>query len=166
MDKSLVTIIYKIDNGSKICVEVSTPVEELLEQSDRQIRSQRRQDRRHLDFTVFTNEDLADSLSPAYEDTADLLEKKERDTRLHDAISKLSGVQRRRLYLYYFDGFNYGQIARIEGVSCQTVFSTIKKALEHLRKFIKNKHITDIDIPLRQDYLLLSRDFVTAEKMC
>lgn len=52
---------------------VSTPVKELLEQSDRQIRSQRRQDRRHLDFAIHTDEDLTSSLLPAYEDTADLL---------------------------------------------------------------------------------------------
>ncbi len=39
MDKSLVTITYKTASGSKIRVEVSTPVKELLEQSDRQIRS-------------------------------------------------------------------------------------------------------------------------------
>ncbi|TEB07114.1 hypothetical protein Psch_00657 [Pelotomaculum schinkii] len=52
MDKPLVTISYKLANGSQISVEVSTAVKELLEQSDRQIRSQRRQDRRHLDFKV------------------------------------------------------------------------------------------------------------------
>jgi len=37
MDKPLVTIKYKTANGSEICVEVSTSVKELLEQSDRQI---------------------------------------------------------------------------------------------------------------------------------
>lgn len=104
MEKSLVTITYKTANGSMICVEVSTSVKELLEQSDRQIRSQRRQDRRHLDFAVQTDEDLLSSLLPANEDTADLLERIERDTRLHEAIGRLTEIQRRRLCLYYFDG--------------------------------------------------------------
>lgn len=134
MDKSFVTITYKLADGKRICVEVSTPVKELLEQSDRQIRSQRRQDRRHLDFAVFTDEDLASSLLPAYEDTADLLERMERDARLHEVIGKLTDIQRRRLGLYYFDGLSYSRIARIEGVSTQTVFSTIEKALKRLRK--------------------------------
>ena len=53
MYKPLVTIKYKTVNGSEICVEVSTPVKELLEQSTRQIQSQRRQDRRYLDYTDF-----------------------------------------------------------------------------------------------------------------
>lgn len=133
MEKSLVTITYKTANGNRICVEVSTPVKELLEQSDRQIRSQRRQDRRHLDFAVQTDEDLLSSLLPANEDTADLLERIERDTRLHEAIGRLTEIQRRRLCLYYFDGLSYRQIARLEGVTHRTVITTIEHSLNRLR---------------------------------
>ncbi|MCY1714860.1 RNA polymerase sigma factor [Caproiciproducens galactitolivorans] len=137
MEKSLVTITYKTANGNKICVEVSTPVKELLEQSDRQIRSQRRQDRRHLDFAVRTDESFSDFLLPAYEDTADLLIRMERDAKLHEAIGKLTEVQRRRLRLYYFKGFSYSRIARLEGVSCQTVVGTIEQALRRLQKLCR-----------------------------
>ena len=56
MDNALVTIKYKTANGNEICIEVSPPVKELLEQSDRQIRSQRRQDRRYLDYMDFIDE--------------------------------------------------------------------------------------------------------------
>ena len=137
MDKPFVTITYKTADGKRICVEVSTSVKELLEQSDRQIRSQRRQDRRHLNFAVHTDEDLATSLLPAYEDAADLLEEMERNARLYEAINKLTEVQRRRLRLYYFDELSYSRIARLEGVSTQTVFSTIEKALKRLRKLYR-----------------------------
>lgn len=137
MGKPFVTITYKTADGKRICVEVSTSVKELLEQSDRQIRSQRRQDRRHLDFAVHTDEDLATSLLPAYEDAADLLEEMERNARLYEAINKLTEVQRRRLRLYYFDELSYSRIARLEGVSTQTVFSTIEKALKRLRKLYR-----------------------------
>ena len=137
MGKPFVTITYKTADGKRICVEVSTSVKELLEQSDRQIRSQRRQDRRHLNFAVHTDEDLATSLLPAYEDAADLLEEMERNARLYEAINKLTEVQRRRLRLYYFDELSYSRIARLEGVSTQTVFSTIEKALKRLRKLYR-----------------------------
>jgi len=133
MEKSLVTITYKTASGNKLCVEVSTSVKELLEQSDRQIRSQRRQDRRHLDFAVQTDEELLSSLLPAQEDTADLLERIERDTRLYEAIDRLTEIQRRRLCLYYFDGLSYRQIARLEGVTHRTVISTIEHSLNRLR---------------------------------
>lgn len=137
MDKPFVTITYKLADGKRICVEVSTSVKELLEQSDRQIRSQRRQDRRHLDFTVHTDEDLTSSLFPAYEDTADLLEEMERNARLHEAVGKLTEVQRRRLCLYYFDGLSYRQIARLEGVTHRAVIGTIAQALKQLKTFFQ-----------------------------
>lgn len=134
MDKPLVSIEYKTANGSKICVEVSTSVKELLEQSDRQIRSQRRQDRRHLDFKPLTDEYLENALLCEYEDTADLLDRMERDTRLHKAIGKLTEIQRRRLCLHFFRGFSYKQIARIEKVNSRAVAYSIKQALVALKK--------------------------------
>jgi len=121
MDNPFVKIDYKLADGSVICVEVSTPVKELLEQSDRQIRSQRRQNRRHLDFTALTGDELENSLPHVYEDAADLLERKECYARLYTAISKLTAKQQRRLRLYYFDGLCYSQIAMMESVSLQII---------------------------------------------
>lgn len=138
MDKPLVKIEYKTANGSRICVEVSTSVKELLEQSDRQIRSQRRQDRRYLDFTPLTDEVLEISLLGAYEDTADLLERMERNAQLHKAIGKLTEVQRRRLSLYYFEGLTYSQIAKLEGVSHRAVIYSIEQALKQLKTLCQN----------------------------
>ena len=138
MDKPLVKISYKLANGSQICVEVSTSVQELLEQSDRQIRSQRRQDRRHLDFAVQTDDDFESSLLPAHEDTADLLERMERDSLLHEAIGKLTEVQQRRLRLYYFGGLTYSQIARLEGKNYRSVIDSINQAIKRLGKLYQN----------------------------
>lgn len=138
MDKPLVKIEYKTANGSRICVEVSTSVKELLEQSDRQIRSQRRQDRRYLDFTPLTDEVLEISLLGAYEDIADLLERMERNAQLHKAIGKLTEVQRRRLSLYYFEGLTYSQIAKLEGVSHRAVIYSIEQALKQLKTLCQN----------------------------
>ena len=138
MDKPLVTITYKLANGSQICVEVSTSVQELLEQSDRQIRSQRRQDRRHLDFAVQTDDDFESSLLPAHEDTADLLERMERESLLHEAIGKLTEVQQRRLRLYYFGGLTYSQIARLEGKNYRSVIDSINQAIKRLGKLYQN----------------------------
>ena len=138
MDKPLVKISYKLANGSEICVEVSTSVQELLEQSDRQIRSQRRQDRRHLDFAVSTDGDSTSPLLPACEDTADLLERMERDARLHKAIGKLTEVQQRRLRLYYFGGLTYSEIARLEGVYYRSVIDSINQAIKRLGKLYQN----------------------------
>ena len=138
MDKPLVTIEYKTADGSWICVEVSTSVKELLEQSDRQIQSQRRQDRRYLDYMDFI-EGLTDTtMIHPQADAADLVIRMESYRQLYTAIRKLSEVQRRRLLLYFKDDLTHRQIADLEGVDRATVSHSIERALKQLYK-----HLTD-----------------------
>lgn len=136
MDKLLVTIKYKTADGKRICVEVSTAVKELLEQSDRQIRSQGRQDRRYL-----AKEEYIDGLTDTttvypHEDLADLVIRMDNFNQLYSAIATLSEVQRRRLLLYYFTDLSYRQIGEIEGVNHKTVARSVAGAIERLRKII------------------------------
>ena len=138
MDNPLVTIEYKTADGSRICVEVSTSVKELLEQTDRQIRSQRRQDRRYLDYMDFI-EGLTDTtMIHPQADAADLVIRMESYRQLYTAIRKLSEVQRRRLLLYFKDDLTHRQIADLEGVDRATVSHSIERALKQLYK-----HLTD-----------------------
>jgi len=138
MDNPLVTIEYKTADGSRICVEVSTSVKELLEQSDRQIQSQRRQDRRYLDYMDFI-EGLTDTtMIHPQADAADLVIRMESYRQLYTAIRKLSEVQRRRLLLYFKDDLTHRQIADLEGVDRATVSHSIERALKQLYK-----HLTD-----------------------
>jgi len=136
MDKSLVTIEYKTAGGSKISVEVSTSVKEVLEETDRKIRSQRRQDRRRIDFTPLTDEFLEISLLAATEDTADLVMKRESYRRLYAAINELPEMQRRRLLLHFTDDMTYRKIADIEGVNQSAIGRSIKRALNQLHKYL------------------------------
>ena len=132
MDEPLVTIKYKLADGKRICMEVSIPVKELLEQSDRQIRSQRRQDRRYL-VSADSIDELNDAaITVPQEDFADLVIRMDRYDTLNIAISHLSEVQRRRLRLRFFDGLTYRQIADIEGVGFKSVSRSIERALKTL----------------------------------
>lgn len=136
MDKPLVTIKYKTANGSEICVEVSTPVKELLEQSTRQIQSQRRQDRRHLDYVDFID-GLADTtMMNPQEDIADLVIRMESYQRLYAAMNRLSDIQLRRLTLYFIDNLTHRQIAEMEGVDQAAIGRSIKRALNQLCKLL------------------------------
>ncbi|MGX8702222.1 RNA polymerase sigma factor [Caproiciproducens sp.] len=134
MDKPLVTITYKTANGNRICVEVSTSVKELLEQSDRQIRSQRRQDRRHLDYMDFIDGLTDAAMNTPQADAADLAIRMESYRQLYTAIDQLPETQRRRLFLYYMDNLTHRQIAKLEGVNRGTVGRSIKHALIQLQK--------------------------------
>ncbi|WP_312636343.1 sigma factor-like helix-turn-helix DNA-binding protein [Oscillibacter sp.] len=136
MDKPLVTIKYKTANGSEICVEVSTPVKELLEQSTRQIQSQRRQDRRHLDYVDFIDGLTDTAMMNPQEDIADLVIRMESYQRLHAAINQLSDIQRRRLTLNFIDNLTHRQIAEIEGVDQAAIGRSIKRALNQLCKLL------------------------------
>ena len=115
MDNPLITIKYKTADGNEICAPVSTAVKELLEQSNRQIRSQRRQDRRYLE-----KEEYIDGLTDAttvypHEDLAGLMIRMDRCNQLYSAIKALSEIQRRRLLLCYFAKLSYRQIGEREG---------------------------------------------------
>ena len=137
MDKPFVTITYTLADGRRIYVEASAAIKELLEQSDRQIRSQRRQDRRYLDFMVRTDDALASPLLPTHANPADLVERKDRDMCLHRAIGNLTKIQQRRLCLYYFDDLSYTQIAKLENVSHRAIIYSVTQALENLRKALQ-----------------------------
>lgn len=138
MDKPFVAITYKTADGKRICVEVSTPVKELLKQSDRQIRSQRRQDRRHLDYMDFID-GLADAaMNYPQEDAADLLIRMESYRQLYAAVNRLSTTQRRRLLLHFSDNLSYRQIADLDGVNQSAVGYSIKRALQQLYKYLSD----------------------------
>ena len=136
MDRPLVTIEYKTADGSRICVEVSTPVKELLEQSDRQIRSQRRQDRRHISYMDFMDGSADAAMIDPQTDIADLFVKLESYERLYAALEQLSVVQRRRLRLYFVHNLTHRQIAELEGVDQSAVGYSIKRAIKQLQKYI------------------------------
>jgi RNA polymerase sigma factor, sigma-70 family len=137
MDNILVTIKYKTASGNEICVEVTPPVKELIEQSDRQIRSQRRQDRRYLDYMDFIDE-LTDTAMnyPPQKNAADLVIEKESHERLHAAINALSKIQRKRLLLYFMDGMTYQKIADLEGVNQSAIGQSITRSLKKLKEIL------------------------------
>lgn len=135
MENTFVTILYKLADGKHICVEVSLEVKSLLEQADRQIRSQRRQDRRRHAEYVDGLTDTA-TISP-HEDFADLVNRMDSYKRLHAAIGKLSGIQRRRVHLHYFNGLTCRQIADLEGVGFSSVARALARAVEQLKTILK-----------------------------
>ncbi len=134
MDKAITQITYKLANGKRIRLDVSIEVESLLQQADRQIRSQRRQERRrHTEYV----DGLTDTTTALpQEDFADLLYRMNSYKLLNAAIDSLSGIQRRRLYLHYYRGFTYRQIADVEGVSFSTVSDSVARARKALRKLL------------------------------
>lgn len=55
--------------------------------------------------------------------------------RLHTAIFALPDIQRRRVLLYYFEGYTFEQIAKMEGCTKRAVKFSVDIAVKSLRKF-------------------------------
>ena len=136
MENPSVTITYKLANGKRISIEVSASVKEALEETDRKIRSQRRQDRRHIDFVEYIDELSDPAMINPQSDPADLVIRMESYIQLYAAIDKLSEVQRRRLLLYLKHNLTYQQIADLEGVNKSAIGQSIKRSIEQLYKLL------------------------------
>ena len=136
MDKPLITVVYKLANGKRIRLEVTSEVGDFLEQSDRQIRSQRRQDRRYLIYTGCIDEFDDHPMTAAQEDVADLLIRMDSYRRLYAAIDELSEVQKRRLLLHFEDNLTYREIAKMERVHHGTIGRSVERAIKQLRNHL------------------------------
>ena len=133
MSKSIVTISYMLAEGKQINIDVSTDVKEVLDRSDTQMRSQKRQDRRHHANVESTDDLFALIADPTKKDAVELLASMETSAEIHAAIATLSELHRRRLMLYYKYNLSYRKIAQMEHVSFQAVYCSIQNALKRIK---------------------------------
>ena len=109
MEQTLVTVEYKPVDGKRVSVEVSSEVKEALEQTNRKLRSQGRQDRRYLYKGEYID-GVTDTITvPPQEDIADLVIRMDRYNQLYAAMKTLTVRQRRRVYLLLFHRDNLSE---------------------------------------------------------
>ncbi len=134
MENQCVEISYKLADGKRIRVEVSIEVIKQLSDSDRQIRSQRRQERRRHTGYIEGVTDTA--IAIPQEDIADLVNRTDKYRQLYKAIDTLSEIQQRRVNLYYFRLMSCRKIAEGEGVNFKTVARSLVRARDKLRELL------------------------------
>ena len=76
------------------------------------------------------------SMSP-YE----IYERKLTNKELYTAIAKLSDIQAKRIYAYYFQNMSKTDIARAEGVSVKAVCNSIQRGLHQRELILKTAQI-------------------------
>lgn len=87
----------------------------------------------HSELTEGTlNQRAASRIEPMEEDVY----RKIMYDKLHTAISKLPLIQRRRVLLYYFGGFTFEQIAKMERCTKRAVKFSVDIAIKKLREQI------------------------------
>ena len=136
MEQTLVTIEYKPVGGKRISVDVSPEVKEVLEETDRKLRFQGRQDRRHLYAGEYIDGVTETTAVHTQEDIADYVIRMDRYQQLYTTMETLTPAQRRRVRLYFFAGMTYRKIGDMEGVSHKTIHCSVVQAKEKMRKYI------------------------------
>lgn len=120
-------------------VEVPNEVAAFMQEYDRKESAYRRRTYYHKAFYSLDRGDgieydaLFLSVTPW-----EVYERKMTLEELHAAISALPDKQAKRLNAYYFLGMSKTEIARAEGVNKSQVSRSISRALESLKKYLKN----------------------------
>ena len=122
---------YVFADGDRSTVEVDEELAMYLKDSDREFDNYERKERYHAEFSIDweifpDNPELADECTPE-----SLLELKEDNAQLYEALKELTPIQRRRLMMLA-DGMNMAEIARAEG----TEFNPVKRSITGARKKI------------------------------
>lgn len=126
-------ITYKFTTGEVMEVEVSNEMGTVIVDSRRKEENLERKERYHCysyDIAEFEGKEYADWNTPENITIQDY-----ENSRLVDAVSKLSPVQRKRLIMLS-DGLSMREIARREGVSYISVRDSIEQARKKIKKFI------------------------------
>ena len=129
-------VSFPDSQGVQICMEVNKVLFDTLNLFEFNDLSALNEMDNHFEQSELTEESLSKRATVQQEPLDELVFERLQHQKLHKAISKLPELQRRRLVLYYFGGYTYEQIARIEGCSKVAVKYTIDKAIDTLKKYL------------------------------
>lgn len=129
-------VSFTDSQGVQICMEISKVLFDTLDQFELNDLSALNEMDNHFEQSELTEESLSKRATVQQEPLDELVFERLQHQKLHKAISKLPELQRRRLVMYYFGGYTYEQIARMEGCSKVAVKYTIDKAIDTLKKII------------------------------
>lgn len=89
---------------------------------------------RHLTEADFGDEPLGHRISDPSEPVEDNVYRRIMYQELHEAIGQLPEIQRRRLLLYYFGGYTYEEIAKMEGCKHPAIIKSVATAERNIKK--------------------------------
>ena len=117
-------------------VEVTEEMLEAMKAADRQQEAYRRRTYRYkAQYSLDCNDGIENLTLNREPSPEEILIKKMQDAELYAAIAKLTEKQSRRLMLHFFEGLNYRQIAKLEGVTHGCIGQSISAALKKLKGF-------------------------------
>lgn len=90
---------------------------------------------RHYEHSELSDASLNQRVLVQPESLEELYDRKLEYASLHKALSALPEIQRRRIMMYYFQGYSYERIAQIEGCTKRAIKFSVDIALKKLKEY-------------------------------
>lgn len=124
-------------NNSNNVVEVSKEIYQAFNEFELSDLSQMNKFDRHIEHLNLSENILNNKMINKQINVEDIVMKKLETQELHNLISKLSKIQKRRIIMYFFDKMTLKEIAKKEHCSIRAIQYTINIALKNLKNFLK-----------------------------
>ena len=127
---------YKNAVGEKEYAYVSKEVyESLADTFRREAHAEEMRDLRHTTADGYTEGETEDLMTERGETLEDAVIRRMELETLQEAMQSLTGIQRERLHLYFFEGMTIREIAEKQKVNRNAVWKSLQVILEQLRTF-------------------------------
>ena len=129
-------VSFRDAQGGFVCVEVEKEIFDAFDRFELEDLSFLNKVERHYMLAKIPEDFLSEYLSSNNETMEDVVHMKLMKEKLRTAINRLSKLQRRRLVLYFYEGYTYEQIAKIEGCTKTAVKFSIDIAMKKIKTLI------------------------------
>lgn len=125
-----------VNNGNNV-VEVSKEIYQAFNEFELSDLSQMNKFDRHIEHINLGENMLNNKMTAKQISTEDIITRKLEIQKLHNLISKLPTIQKRRIIMYFFKEMTLKEIAQKEHCSIRAIQYTINIALKNLKNFYK-----------------------------
>lgn len=129
-------VSFKDAQGGFVCVEVEKEIFDAFDRFELDDLSYLNEVERHYKLSEIPDDFLSACLDQNNEAVEDVVFMKIMKEKLRTAINRLSKLQRRRLVLYFYEGYTYEQIAKIEGCTKTAVKFSIDIVMKKIKTLI------------------------------
>ncbi len=130
---------FQDHGGIKQCMEIEKNLFDTFDRFELDDLSFINEVDRHYEQAEQTEASLNKRAAQRSDSVEEIVARRMETEKLHRAIAQLPDIQRRRLILYYFGDFTYGQIAEMEGCTHPAVMKSISSAMKKLKDFLSGE---------------------------
>lgn len=133
------TLSFKDGQGLTYSLEISRELYAVFNEFELADLSVLNQVDRHMEQSLLTEQSLHERAFQTEESVEDTVIQNLYIEQLKQGMDKLPEIQKRRLFMYYFEGRTYEEIAALEGCKHPAVIRSINAAIKNLKHFFENR---------------------------